>query len=151
MVWKYNEDRKLKQDTIFFSYLFIFFNIYSFLRDRERQNVSGGGTEIERKTLILKGSRLWAVSTESDVGLELTSREIMTWAEVGHLTDWAIQAPQSKDLNKGAGASLKDTSHDLHTDGREVKIWTSPLSTVFRQVLCVYSSQPSRNTKYSFL
>ena len=39
------------------------------------------------------GSRLQAVSTEPDVGLELTDREIMTWAEVGRLTDWATQAP----------------------------------------------------------
>ena len=39
------------------------------------------------------GSRLWAVSTEPDVGLELTDREIMTWAEVGGLTDWDTQAP----------------------------------------------------------
>ena len=34
------------------------------------------------------------VSTEPDVGLELTNREIMTWAEVGRSTNWAIQAPQ---------------------------------------------------------
>ena len=40
------------------------------------------------------GSRLWAVSTEPDAGLKLTDREIMTWAEVGRLTDWATQAPQ---------------------------------------------------------
>ena len=39
------------------------------------------------------GSRLQAVSTEPDAGLELTDPEIMTWAEVGHLTDWATQAP----------------------------------------------------------
>ena len=40
------------------------------------------------------GSRFWAVSTEPDAGLELTDREIMTWAEVGRLTNWATQAPQ---------------------------------------------------------
>ena len=40
------------------------------------------------------GSRLWAVSTEPYVGLELIYHEIMTWAEIGHLTDWATQAPQ---------------------------------------------------------
>ena len=33
------------------------------------------------------GSRLQAVSTEPDAGLELTSREIMTSAEVGHSTN----------------------------------------------------------------
>ena len=40
------------------------------------------------------GSRLWAGSTEPDAGLELTDREIMTWAEVGRLTDLATQASQ---------------------------------------------------------
>ena len=40
-----------------------------------------GDTESE------EGSRLRAVSTEPDVGLEPTDREIMTRAEVGRLTD----------------------------------------------------------------
>ena len=39
------------------------------------------------------GSRLWAVSTEPDVGLKLTDRKVMTWAEVRRLTHWATQAP----------------------------------------------------------
>ena len=39
------------------------------------------------------GSRLWALSTEPDAGLELTNCEIMTWAKVGRLTDWATQVP----------------------------------------------------------
>ena len=60
--------------------------------ERERQNTSGdrerdGDTESEA------GSRLRAVSTEPDAGLELTDREIMTWAEAGRLTDGATQAP----------------------------------------------------------
>ena len=38
-------------------------------------------------------SRLWAVSTEPHAGLELKNCEIMTWAEVGRLTDWGTQAP----------------------------------------------------------
>ena len=50
-------------------------------RGRERE----GGTDSEA------GSRLWAVSTESDVGLEPTNCEIMPWAEVGGLTDWTTQ------------------------------------------------------------
>ena len=41
----------------------------------------GGDTESEA------ASRLRAVSTEPDVGLELTDCEIMTQAEVGHLTN----------------------------------------------------------------
>ena len=39
------------------------------------------------------GSRLWAVHTEPDMGLELTDHEIMTWAEVRCLTDRATQVP----------------------------------------------------------
>ena len=38
-------------------------------------------------------SRLWAVSTEPDAELELTDREMVTWAEVGRLTDQATQVP----------------------------------------------------------
>ena len=40
------------------------------------------------------GSKLWAVNTEPEAGLELMECEIMTWAEVGCLTDWATQPPQ---------------------------------------------------------
>ena len=52
-----------------------------------RQSTSGGGTEKEGDTESEAGSRLRAVSTEPDVGLELTNREIMTRAEVRHSTD----------------------------------------------------------------
>ena len=62
---------------------------------RERQSVSGGGAEREGDTESEAGSRLWAVSIEPDVGLEPTNCEIMTWAEVDALTDWATQAPLS--------------------------------------------------------
>ena len=58
--------------------------IYLCERDREReteterQSVSRGGTEREGDTEFKAGSRLWAVSTEPDAGLELTNGEIMT-------------------------------------------------------------------------
>ena len=39
------------------------------------------------------GSRLGVVSTEPDAGLELMGCEIMSWAEVVHLTDWTTHAP----------------------------------------------------------
>ena len=55
--------------------------------------MNGGGAEREGDTESEAGSRLWAVCTEPDAGLELTYREIMTWAEVGRSTDWATQAP----------------------------------------------------------
>ena len=38
-------------------------------------------------------SGLHADSREPDAGLELTNHEIMTWTEVGRLTDWTTQAP----------------------------------------------------------
>ena len=58
-----------------------------FIFERERARAQ------ERETESEAGSRLWAVSTEPEVGLELPNQEIMTWAEVRHLTDWATQVP----------------------------------------------------------
>ena len=49
--------------------------------------------ERERDTESEADSKVWAVRTEPDAGLEPTNREITTWAEVEHLTDWATQAP----------------------------------------------------------
>ena len=56
--------------------------------------MSGRGAEREGDTESETGSRLWAVSTEPEMGLELTNCEIMTWAKVGRSTDWATQVPQ---------------------------------------------------------
>ena len=67
--------------------------MFIYFWDRERQSMNGGGAEREGGTEPETGSRLWAISTEPDVGLELTDREIVTWAEVGRLTDCATQAP----------------------------------------------------------
>ena len=61
---------------------------------------AGEGAEREGDTESEAGSRLRAVSTEPDAGLELTNGEIMTWAEVGWLTDWATQAPLYNSLLK---------------------------------------------------
>ena len=62
-------------------FLKIFFKI-SFLRERERErergSMSGGGAEREGDKESEAGSRLWAVSTEPDLGLKLTKCEIMT-------------------------------------------------------------------------
>ena len=63
------------------------------MRQRERQSMNRGGSEREEDTESETGSRLWAISPEPDAGLELTDREIVTWAEVGRSTDWATQAP----------------------------------------------------------
>ena len=57
----------------------LIFNVYLFLRARERNSASGGGTEKEGDTESEAGSRLRrAVSTEPDAGLGPTNREIMT-------------------------------------------------------------------------
>ena len=48
-------------------------------RETERVSMSGEGQrERERETKSEAGSRLWAVSTEPDVGLELMDCEIVT-------------------------------------------------------------------------
>ena len=52
--------------------------MYSFLKDRERQSTNRRGLEREGDTESEAGSRLRAVSTEPDAGLELTDPEIMT-------------------------------------------------------------------------
>ena len=59
----------------------------------EKESMRGRGTEREGDTELEAGSRRWVVSTEPNAGLELTNREIMTWADVGRSTDWATQAP----------------------------------------------------------
>ena len=56
----------------------IFFYIYLFLIDRKRQSTRGAGAEGEGDTESEAGSRLRAVSTEPDAGLEFTNCEIMT-------------------------------------------------------------------------
>ena len=74
----------------------IFFNVHLFLRERERERESGEGSEREGDTKSEAGS--WVVSPEPDTGLKLTNCEIMTWAGVWRLTDWATQEPLSSEL-----------------------------------------------------
>ena len=62
----------------FFFLMFIFERVSREGAERGRQRIWGG---------------LCTDSKEPDVGLELTHREIVTWAEVVHLTDWATRAP----------------------------------------------------------
>ena len=67
----------------------IFFNVYLFLRERERQSMSRGGAEKEGDRIQ---SRLHTVSMEPDSGLELTK----PWdQESERLTYWATQVPLS--------------------------------------------------------
>ena len=77
--------------SLFYLLLLIFLMFIYFW---ERQSTSWGGTEREGDTESEAGSRLWAISTDPNTGLELTNCEITTWTEVRRLTDWATQAPQ---------------------------------------------------------
>ena len=64
--------------------------------ETETEHERGRGREREGDTESEAGSRLRAISPEPDAGLELMDREIMTWAEVRRLTDWATQgAPKT--------------------------------------------------------
>ena len=58
--------------------------IYFWERERVRvhMHVNGGGAEREGDPESEVGSRLRAVSTKPDMGLEPTNCEIMTWAEI---------------------------------------------------------------------
>ena len=55
-------------------FFFFFFNIF----ERERDRARAGEGQRERETESEAGSRLRAVGTEPDKGLELTDCEIMT-------------------------------------------------------------------------
>ena len=66
-----------------------YFLMFSFERERE----SRGGAGREGDTESEADSRLQAVITEPNTGLELTNCEIMTWDKIGCSTDWATQVP----------------------------------------------------------
>ena len=55
--------------------------IYFWEKERKRQSGSQGAAEREGDTESEAGSRLLAVSTEPDPGLNLISYEIVTWAK----------------------------------------------------------------------
>ena len=66
--------------------------MFIFERERERERereckCEQGGEEKEGDTESEAVSRLWAISTEPNAGYDLMSSEIMTWAEVGRLTE----------------------------------------------------------------
>ena len=65
--------------------------MFIYFWETERQCANRGGAEKETESEA--GSRLWAVSTEPNTGLELTNRKTMTWADIGRITNWATQVP----------------------------------------------------------
>ena len=75
--------------------------MFIYFWERQRPGTNRGGAEREGDKESEAGSRLWAVSTEPDVGLELMNCEIMNLAEVGRLANWATQVPPEEiSLNK---------------------------------------------------
>ena len=88
--------------------------MFIYFWERQRQNVSGLRAEREGDTESKAGSRLWAVSTEPDTELELTSCEIMTWAEVRYLTDWVTQVPHSLFILSQWLGSWKNSKKQTH-------------------------------------
>ena len=78
--------------------IFLFFTVYLFLR--QSQSTSRGRAEREGDTELEADSRVWAVSTEPDVGLELAECEIVTWAKVGRFANWATQVPHEHKVLK---------------------------------------------------
>ena len=85
-------------------FLIKFLKMFIYFWETETECEPGRVREREGDTASKAGSRLWAVSTEPNMGLELMDCEVMTWAEVGRPTDWATQAPQDfgfqKQVNK---------------------------------------------------
>ena len=75
------------------TFFLFFFLMFIFERERETEHGQGGGRERGRHR-TQSSSRLCADSTEPNTGLKFTNREMMTWAKVGRLTDWATQMPQ---------------------------------------------------------
>ena len=59
--------------------------------ERERDRVWAGEGQREMETESEAGSRLQPLSTKPDMGLELTSSEIMTQVEVRRSADWATR------------------------------------------------------------
>ena len=98
-----------KELRIFFFLMFIYF------WERENVRAWGEGAESGRHRIW---SRLYAVSTEPNVGLELVNWEIMTWAEVRRLTNWATQAtpPMSVIFTFLLHASLFSLYHTYSCD-----------------------------------
>ena len=95
MVTLFGQQLTFESQLMSSSFFCLFVYLFIFFFERERQSMSRGRTEREGDTESEAGSRLWTVSIEPDVGLELVNLEIMTWVKVRCLTDWATQAPLS--------------------------------------------------------
>ena len=114
-------------------FFFNFFLTFIYFWDRDRAWTGEGQREGDTESET--GSGLWAVSTEPDAGLKLTDREIMTWAEVGRLTDRATQVPLYYFFKKCLWLFLREREHKQGR-GKErgrYRIW-SPLQVLSCQL-----------------
>ena len=72
---------------------YYFFLMFIYFCETERDRVWVVEGQRDQETESEAGSRHWAISPKPNVELELMSHEIMTSAEVEHLTDRATQEP----------------------------------------------------------
>ena len=86
--------RKISFSVLLYSCLFacliFFFLTFIYFWERETETEHGQGRGRERGRQRIR-SRLQDLSCQhrAQCGVQPTNREIMTWVEVGHLTDWA--------------------------------------------------------------
>ena len=76
--------------------MFVFFTFLSFVYFWETESISRRGAERKRERERQNPKQApGSVSAEPNTGREPAEHEIMAWAKVGHLSDWATQAPQT--------------------------------------------------------
>ena len=84
--------------------------MFIYFWDNARDRVQAAEGQTEGDTESEAGSRPGAVSPEPDAGPQLTNHEIMTWAEVGRLTDRATRAPLDDYILRRSGSMLTTTA-----------------------------------------
>ena len=72
-------------------FYFLIFLIFIYFLEGEKEHESRKCRKRDRESEA--GSSFWAVSTEPNMGLKLMCCVIMTWVNIGGLTDWATQVP----------------------------------------------------------
>ena len=71
------------------------FLMFIYLKERERASMWAQVGERERQ-MKRKNAKQVPLGTEPDVGLDLTNREIMTWAQIkSWMLNWVTLAPQN--------------------------------------------------------
>ena len=73
-------------------------NVYFWERERESVRACTSRGEAERRRRGIQSGPC-ADSTEPDAGPQLANCEVVTWAEVGYLPDWATQVPLDTEFN----------------------------------------------------